>query len=141
MLSVAHNGEPGKGPTTLCSSLKEDILTGKYATEREKRLETLNLVSLTHKDAEGRVDLEIVGRTLDLSEGGILLEITEPVPPGNQEVYITLGIQDHVFDAAGEIVHQRRLENGNLGVGISFKDHSPERSSVIANFLCDCEKR
>jgi len=41
---------------------------------RHKRLETLNLVSLSHRDPDGRVDLEIVGRTLDLSEGGILLE-------------------------------------------------------------------
>lgn len=115
-------------------------MTPKYSTERDKRFETLNLVSLTHKDAEGRVDLEIVGRTLDLSEGGILLEIPEPVPAGNKEVWVTLGIRDHVFDALGEIVHQRQLENGNLGLGISFKDLPPEWSGLIADFLRESEK-
>ena len=112
----------------------------KYSPERDKRFETLNLVSLTHRDAEGRVDLEAVGRTLDLSEGGILLEVPEPVPAGNNEVWVTLGIRDHVFDALGEIVHQRQLENGNLGLGISFKNLSPEWSGLIADFLRENEK-
>lgn len=110
-------------------------MTPTHTTQRNKRFETLNLVSLIHRDAEGRVDLEAVGRTLDLSEGGILLEIPDPVPRGNNEVWLTLGIRDHVFEATGQIVHQRQLENGNLAIGISFKDLPAQWSQVIARFL------
>lgn len=102
---------------------------------RTRRLETLNLVSFTHKDPEGRVDLESVGRTLDLSEGGILLEISQSVPAGNTEVEVTLGIRDYVISTLGEIVHQRELENSNYGIGIAFKNLSEEDSQVIINFL------
>jgi hypothetical protein len=110
-------------------------LTEKPKQSRTRRLETLNLVSFTHKDPAGRVDLESVGRTLDLSEGGILLEIPQPVPAGNTEVDVTLGIRDHVINTLGEIVHQRELENGNYGIGIAFKNLSEEDSKVVIKFL------
>ena len=110
-------------------------MTGKSTRSRLKRLETLNLVSFTHKDPDGRVDLEVVGRTLDLSEGGIFLEIPQPVPAGNTEVDVTLGIQEHVINTLGEIVHQRELENGHFGLGIAFKGLSEKDVRVINSFL------
>jgi len=110
-------------------------LAEKNKKSRLKRLETLNLVSFTHKDPDGRVDLEVVGRTLDLSEGGIFLEIPQPVPAGNTEVDVTLGIREYVINALGEIVHQRELENGHIGLGIAFKDLSEQDTRVINNFL------
>ncbi|MBN2720245.1 MAG: PilZ domain-containing protein [Proteobacteria bacterium] len=136
MLSVGgETPVPRRGSAHQGSSIKEKVLTPTHTTQRDKRFETLNLVSLIHRDAEGRVDLEAVGRTLDLSEGGILLEIPDAVPQGNNEVWVTLGIRDHVFEATGQIVHQRRLENGNLAIGISFKDLPAQWSEVIARFL------
>lgn len=112
-------------------------MTEKSQKLRNKRLETLNLVSFTHKDSEGRVDLEVVGRTLDLSEGGIFLEIPQFVPAGNTEVDVTLGIREHVINTAGEIVHQRELSNGHFGLGIAFKDLSSEDSHIINRFLVE----
>ena len=104
---------------------------------RDKRLETLNLVSLSHKDPDGRVDLEIVGRTLDLSVGGILLECSQPVPSENNEVEIILGIQEHVIKVVGEIIHTRELDDGNVGLGISFKDLSSEDADIITDFMSE----
>ncbi|TNF48910.1 PilZ domain-containing protein, partial [bacterium] len=63
---------------------------------------------------------ESVGRTLDLSKGGILLELPSALPSPNEEVEITLGIKNNVIRVKGRIVHQRQLENGHFGLGISF---------------------
>jgi hypothetical protein len=115
-------------------------LSDTQAKPRHKRLETLNLVSLSHKDPEGRVDLEIVGRTLDLSEGGILLECSQPVPSDNREVEVILGIREHVIKATVEIVHTRDLEEGNVGLGIAFKDLSPEDALTITSFMSEDEE-
>ncbi len=104
-------------------------------TPRRKRLETLNLVSITHADSNGRVDLQSVGRTLDLSEGGILLEIPTPVPDPHEIIDITIGFRDHVIGAKGRIVHQRALESGLVGLGISFIDLSEKDRSIITSFL------
>ena len=107
---------------------------------RNKRLETLNLVSLSHKDPDGRVDLEIVGRTLDLSEGGILLECSRSVPSDNNEVEVILGIREHVIKVTGEIVHTRDLDGENIGLGIAFKDLSPDDARIISEFMSEDEE-
>ena len=138
MLSVAHRRVPGEYRISLDFPgfpSRRKTLSQKSLRSRHKRLETLNLVSFTHKDPEGRIDLEVVGRTLDLSDGGIFLEIPQPVPAGNTEVDVTLGIRDHVINTIGDIVHQRDLENGHIGLGIAFKKLSPEDSRVLAGFL------
>jgi hypothetical protein len=106
---------------------------------RHKRLETLNLVSLSHKDQNGHVDLEIVGRTLDLSEGGILLECSQAVPSENKEVEVILGIREHVIKVKGEIVHMRDLEDGNIGLGIAFRDLSADNARIINGFMSEDE--
>lgn len=107
---------------------------------RHKRLETLNLVSLSHKDQDGHVDLEIVGRTLDLSEGGILLECSQAVPSENKEVEVILGIREHVIKVKGEIVHMRDLEDGNIGLGIAFRDLSADNARIINGFMSEDEE-
>ena len=115
-------------------------MSEKRPKPRHKRLETLNLVSLSHKDQDGRVDLEIVGRTLDLSEGGILLECSKPVPSGNKEVEVILGIREHVIQVIGEIVHMRDLDDENIGLGIAFKDLSADDAGIITDFMGEDEE-
>jgi len=115
-------------------------LTKKRPKPRHKRLETLNLVSLSHKDPDGRVDLEIVGRTLDLSEGGILFECSQAVPSENKEVEVILGIKEHVIKITGEIVHMRDLEDGNVGLGIAFRDLSEDDAHIITAFMSGDEE-
>ena len=115
-------------------------MSDKRLKPRHKRLETLNLVSLSHKDPDGRVDLEIVGRTLDLSEGGILLECSHTVPSGHREVDVILGIREHVIRVTGEIVHMRDLDDDNIGIGIAFKDLSADDARIITDFLSEDEE-
>ena len=114
-------------------------MSNKPPRSRHKRLETLNLVSLSHKDPDGRVDLEIVGRTLDLSEGGILLECSQSVPSENKEVEVILGIRDHVIQITGEIVHMRELDDEMVGLGIAFRDISAEDARIITEFMNEDE--
>ena len=95
---------------------------------------------MSHKDADGRVDLEIVGRTLDLSEGGILLECSQSVPSENKEVEVVLGIREHIIRAMGDIVHVRDLENEYIGLGIAFKDLSADDARIITEFMSEDEE-
>jgi hypothetical protein len=81
-----------------------------------------------------------VGRTLDLSEGGMLLECSQTVPSENKEVEVILGIREHVIKVKGEIVHMRDLEDENIGLGIAFKDLSEDDALVITNFMNEDEE-
>ena len=115
-------------------------MTKERPKSRHKRLETLNLVSLSHKDPDGRIDMETVGRTLDLSEGGILLECSQAVPSENREVEVILGIRENVIKVKGEIVHMRELEEGNFGLGIAFRDISESDALIITGFMSEDEE-
>lgn len=103
--------------------------------ERQKRLESLNLVSISHKNPSGEVDLETVGRTLDLSLGGILLEVPVPIPEPHGTIEITIGFKEHVIVAKGRIVHQRQLDGGMTGLGISFTEIPASDRRILSDFL------
>ena len=82
---------------------------------RARRLETLNLVSFTHKDPDGRTDLESVGRTIDLSEGGIRFETETPI-------VITLSLKgggESTFRDA-KLVWAERKPEGTMTYGFEF---------------------
>jgi c-di-GMP-binding flagellar brake protein YcgR len=81
-----------------------------------------------------------VGRTLDLSEGGMLLECSQTVPSDNKEVEVILGIREHVIKIKGEIVHVRDLEDENIGLGIAFKDLSEDDAQIISGFMNEDEE-
>jgi len=125
MLPIAKKRNSGGYPTVPERSLQE----------RKKRLESLNLVSFSHRGRDGKLDLEGVGRTLDLSEGGILLEIVSSVPELSEVLEITIGVRKDIIKVHGRIVHQRQLENGHFALGISFTDLSPTGRTVITRFL------
>lgn len=110
-------------------------MTDKNRQERKKRLESLNLVSFSHRGKDGKLDLEGVGRTLDLSEGGILLEVTSSVPQISEVLDITIGIRQDIIKVHGRIVHQRQMDNDHFAVGLSFTDLSPTGRSIITRFL------
>ncbi len=75
-------------------------------TERRKyiRPEALNLLDYLVVDDQGRQGDYSMGRTLNVSKGGILMETHIPLPQG-QQVMITLGLRDELIDIMGRIVY------------------------------------
>ena len=86
-------------------------------TERRKyiRPEALNLLDYLVVDDQGRQGDYSMGRTLNVSKGGILMETHIPLPRG-QQVMITLGLKDELIDIMGRIVYSTfdadRHQNG-----------------------------
>ena len=86
-------------------------------TERRQyiRPEALNLLDYLVVDEQGRQGDYSMGRTLNVSKGGILMETHIPLPQG-QRVMITLGLRDELIDIMGRIVYctfdANRHQNG-----------------------------
>ena len=68
------------------------------------RPEALNLLDYLVVDAQGRQGEYSMGRTLNVSRGGILMETHIPLPVG-QQVMITLGLKENLIDVMGRIVY------------------------------------
>lgn len=105
------------------------------ATERRKhqRINTLNLshVAITDKPDDNR---QAIGRTLNVSESGILLETHFPIQ-SDQTVSLTIGIKDELVDMQGQVVHLLNGETGRFEMGIKFTDINDEGVLIIRNFI------
>ena len=101
-------------------------------TERRRfiRPEALNLLDYLVVDEQGRQGEYSMGRTLNVSKGGILMETHIPLPKG-QQVMITLGLNDELVDVMGKIVYTT-FEAGRHQNGIEFF-HVAEKDRIILN--------
>lgn len=74
--------------------------------ERRKyiRPESLNLLDYLVVDEQGRQGEYAMARTLNVSEGGILMETHIPLPQG-QQVMITLELDEDLVNIMGRIIY------------------------------------
>jgi hypothetical protein len=93
------------------------------AEERRKwpRILAEHLVSYAHFDEEGEPDDVGMARTLDLSEGGILLEITHSFEEGSAlEIKMVSG--ERIIRAKGQVVHSAYVSPDRWRVGVRFTE-------------------
>ena len=98
------------------------------------RIQKLNLVHMSRFDEEGfRADLT-AGRTLDVSPGGMRLELYHPVPL-RSVLSLSLALEDRIIDVSGEVVYLEALDDERCAVGIRFDDLSDEARSLVRDYV------
>lgn len=97
------------------------------------RPEALNLLDYLVVDNQGRQGEYSMGRTLNVSKGGILMETHIPLPPG-QQVMITLGLQDELIDVMGKIVYST-YDAGRHQNGIEFFHVGDDDREVLNRYV------
>jgi hypothetical protein len=97
------------------------------------RINSINL-SYVLIDDEGSPIHQGMGRTMDLSTKGILLETSFPIDAKNS-VLVTIGLADEIIEVRGKVSHQERLEDGNFSSGICFMAVSDQVITKIDTFL------
>ncbi len=103
---------------------------------RHIRIDSLNLSHITVTD-EGVVVYQGMGRTLNVSESGILLETKFQIPNGD-ELIVSIGFEDDLIDLKGRAVFSKETEPGMQETGIEFVDIDsailPKLRSFIKTF-------
>jgi c-di-GMP-binding flagellar brake protein YcgR len=90
-----------------------------------RRIRALNLTSYTPKKGDSQEYIVSIGRTLDVSEGGVKVETHRKLAKGT-ELEMDIAIEDKIITAKGEVVHTEELKNGLFGTGIRFTSISEE---------------
>ena len=105
------------------------------ATERRKhpRINTLNLSHVATTD-QSDDQHQAIGRSLNLSESGMLLETHFPIQ-ADHTVSLTIGIEDELVDLQGQVVHLLNGETGRFEMGIQFTDINEAGTMTIRNFI------
>ena len=101
---------------------------------REKRgsprIRSLNLTSYTPKKDNAQEYIVSIGRTLDVGEGGVKVELHRKLVEGT-ELDMDIAIEDKIITARGEVVHTEELKNGLFGTGIRFTSISDEDRETL----------
>jgi hypothetical protein len=98
------------------------------------RPESLNLLDYIVVDEQGVQSEYSMGRTLNISIGGILME-THIKLQGGHQVMITLGLEDELIDVMGRITHSTPYDDGMYHNGIEFFHASIEDRRIINKYV------
>ncbi|MBL7179392.1 MAG: PilZ domain-containing protein [Pseudomonadota bacterium] len=92
-------------------------------TQEDKRLhpriQALNLISYDCLDEAGQVIMQGMGRTLNISEGGILLETHVQIEP-QSDVLLSIGLEDDLIEIKGKVVTSKPGKEDKFESGIQL---------------------
>jgi len=98
-----------------------------------ERFATLNFVYYTQPGCE-EGEVENMGRTLDASERGLLIQTHVPLPIG-QRLMLSVGLGDNIVELGGEVVHCVDDENGMSRSGVEFDSLDADQAEKLTTFL------
>ena len=104
------------------------------------RIHCLNLLAYVCMNENSETVRQGMARTLDVSEGGILMETHVPIDP-QYTVSLTLGLKDELTDIKGRVVHFRRDGNGKFQSGIRFMETEAPTSRILKKFIVAFKKQ
>jgi hypothetical protein len=103
------------------SATRVDGVSTTEERRESPRIVAKHLVSYAHFDEQGEPDDVGMAHTLDLSEGGILLEMTHSLEEGLAlEIKMVSG--ERIIRAKGQVVHSACLSPDRWHVGVHFTE-------------------
>ncbi len=101
---------------------------------RFPRQDTLNILHFLLLGPGAPFSTRGMGRTLNASEEGLLLEVYAPLDVG-QELLVTVGLAEELADLRGRVVHAMPAGDACLHVGIEFLELDDSSRAILANYL------
>ncbi|HKL48071.1 MAG TPA: PilZ domain-containing protein [Desulfuromonadales bacterium] len=101
---------------------------------RDERLEAINLLDYTTLDEQGKTVNHAMGRTLNVSESGVLLDTHIPLRVG-QTIVLAIELEEEIVELTGKVVHIEKNEQGRYSSGIEFEDFSSEDQRILHEYL------
>ncbi|RJR36504.1 MAG: PilZ domain-containing protein [Desulfobacteraceae bacterium] len=93
-----------------------------------------NLVSYVCRDEKNNVVCEGMGRTLNVSEGGILLE-THDALDTSDSISLTVALEDELMDLEGRVAFSNKRADGNYETGIQFRGFEEKKIRFLRQFI------
>jgi c-di-GMP-binding flagellar brake protein YcgR len=106
---------------------------------KHARIHSLNL-SYVCLDENNEIIKQGMGRTLNVSESGILLETHFPID-NTCIVSLTLGLKEDLIDIKGRPVHSSTNAEGKHEVGIEFLEPDGKTRKALKNFINKFQKK
>ena len=102
---------------------------------KHERIQSLNL-SYICLDEDNNIVKQGMGRTLNISESGILLETHFPVE-SNHTIQLTVSLEENLLDIIGKPVHVKSIDGGKYQIGIQFADLDENATKMLQDYISD----
>ncbi len=106
----------------------------KVNQRKQKRFRSLNLLSYVCIDENQNVARQGMGRTLDVSEDGILIETHAPIAL-QHTISLTIGLEDDVTEIDGRAVYSRPGGPGKYESGIAFYGKNEAGLRILREYI------
>jgi len=100
----------------------------------EARVKAINLVDVGEFTHAGLLTRLEIGRTLDLSRGGVRVELSHLIPIG-QTITLDLELEDQIVEVHGEVEAVDSRADGRYALGVKFLDLEGPRLDTVEAFL------
>jgi len=97
------------------------------------RVNSLNL-SYVFVDGNNDEGKQTIGRTLNVSESGILLETHIPVNL-HDKLLLTIGLKEDLVDIKGKVVHVAKDEHEKYEIGVQFTDKDDAATEILGKYI------
>lgn len=105
---------------------------------REPRVRVLSLVNVDQHDEAGELTELTVGRTLDLSQHGMRLELSRRLPLRSR-VRLTMALSDRILTLDGQVRYVNETEGGRCAMGIQFVGLSGDEQAALVDYIEGCD--
>jgi len=101
---------------------------------KHERIASTNLLNFVCMSEDGEPCQQGMGRTLNVSESGILLETPKPIDTQTR-ISITIGIEEELVDLEGTVVFLKENAEGAYEAGIQFSQISDKERLFLLRFI------
>lgn len=109
-------------------------MTAEVKKRKKERIPSTNLLTYFCIDENDQTLLQGMGRTLNVSEGGILLETHVPIDP-QCIVCLTIGMEDDLMHFRGKIIHSRERDDGKFESGVEFVEMDKQKLRFLKQYI------
>ena len=101
---------------------------------KHSRIDSLNLLNYVYSDESGDGSTQGMGRTLNVSESGILLEMHTPIQIGDV-ISLTIGLEEDMVAIKGSVVYTKENEKKMHESGIEFFDVDDKARKTLKKYI------
>jgi c-di-GMP-binding flagellar brake protein YcgR len=101
---------------------------------KSPRVESPNLLTYVCLDQDENRVGQGMGRTLNVSEGGILLETHIAIDP-QYVVLLDIALEDDLMQFKGKIAHTKKREDGKIESGVAFIEMDEEKTQFLRQYV------
>lgn len=101
---------------------------------KHSRIDSINLLNYVDRDEKGEEITQGMGRTLNVSESGILLETHDRIDTSHF-VSLTIGFKEDVVDIEGRVIYAKKSAEGVFESGIEFFEMDDTARKILKTYI------